>query len=179
MTERVLLVTDVQEGFTRTGNLASPEMTEAIPRVRRIVEEEVAGGTPVIFTKDSHVPGDLEFRIFPPHCIVGTDEHALVPELREFEDRAEAVIHKRRYSAFFETELESVLKKLDPDEVHIIGFCTDICVLHTAADLRNRDFDVVVRRNAVETFNAPGHDNREVNGWALAHIGDVLGAKVV
>jgi nicotinamidase/pyrazinamidase len=179
MTERVLLATDVQEGFTRTGNLASPEMTAAIPRIRRIVEEEVVRGVPVIFTKDSHVQDDLEFRIFPPHCIVGSEEHALVPELRAFEDRAEAVIHKRRYSAVFETELESVLKKLDPDEVHIIGFCTDICVLHTAADLRNRDFDVVVRRDAVETFNAPGHDNREVNGWALAHIEDVLGAKVV
>jgi nicotinamidase/pyrazinamidase len=179
MTERVLLVTDVQEGFTRSGNLASIEMTEAIPRVRLIIEEEVARGTPVIFTKDSHVRDDLEFRIFPPHCIVGTEEHDLVPELQEFEGRAEAVIEKRRYSAFFETELESVLKRLDPLEVHIIGFCTDICVLHTTADLRNRDFDVVVRRDGVETFNAPEHDNAEVNRWALAHIESVLGAKVV
>jgi nicotinamidase/pyrazinamidase len=178
MRERVLVVTDVQEGFTRSGNLASPEMTEAIPRVRRIVEAEMSRGTPLIFTKDSHVPDDLEFRIFPPHCVVGTEEHALVPELREFEGRAEAVIEKRRYSAFFETEMESVLKRLDPNEVHIIGFCTDICVLHTTADLRNRDFAVVVRRDGVETFNAPGHDNEEVNRWALAHIEGVLGAKV-
>jgi nicotinamidase/pyrazinamidase len=179
MPGRVLIVTDVQEGFTRRGNLASQEMTAAIPRVQRIVEEEMGAGTPVIFTKDSHVPDDLEFRIFPPHCIVGTEEHDLVPELRPLEARAEVVIEKRRYSAFFETELEPVLKRLDSDEVHIVGFCTDICVLHTTADLRNRDFSVVVRRDGVETFNAPGHDNEEVNGWALAHLEGVLGAQVV
>ncbi|MGH2724237.1 MAG: cysteine hydrolase family protein [Actinomycetota bacterium] len=179
MAGRVLIVTDVQEGFTRKGNLASAEMTAAIPRVRRIVEEEAARGTPIIFTKDSHVEGDPEFEVFPPHCIVGTEEHDLVPELREFEPHAAGVVHKRRYSAFFETELENDLKDLQPDEVQIIGFCTDICVLHTTSDLRNRDYRVVVFRDAVETFDAPGHLHEDVNRWALAHIEHVLGATVV
>ena len=175
----ILIVTDVQEGFTRTGNLASPECTAAIPRVVGIVKEALDAGTPVIFTKDSHVENDREFEMFPPHCIVGTPEHDLVPELRELEPRAEAVIHKRRYSAFFDTELEKVLEQLEPDEVQIIGFCTDICVLHTTSDLRNRDYRVVVRKDGCETFNAPGHDNQEINRWALGHIEAVLGAKVV
>jgi nicotinamidase/pyrazinamidase len=174
----VLIVTDVQEGFTRMGNLASPEMTAAIPRIRAMVETEVARGTPVIFTKDSHVESDPEFKVFPPHCIVGTEEHELVSELREFEPGAEAVIHKRRYSAFFETDLEGVLKELRPDEVHIIGVCTDICVLHTTSDLRNRDYDVVVHKEAVETFDSPGHPHEDVNRWALSHIENVLGARV-
>jgi nicotinamidase/pyrazinamidase len=175
---RVLIVTDVQEGFTRKGNLASPECTAAIPRIRPILEEEMASGTPVIFTKDSHVENDAEFKIFPPHCIVGTEEHDLVEELLDLEPDAAAVIQKRRYSAFFETELEQVLKELRPDEVHILGFCTDICVLHTTADLRNRDYDVVVRKEVCETFDAPGHDHEEVNRWALAHIENILGARV-
>ena len=179
MAGRVLIVTDVQEGFTRKGNLASPEMTAAIPRIRRIVEREEAVGTPIIFTKDSHVEGDAEFEVFPPHCIVGTEEHDLVPELRPFEPKAAAVIHKRRYSAFFETELEGALKELQPDEVHMIGVCTDICVLHTTSDLRNRDYRVVVHRDGVETFDAPGHSHEDVNRWALAHIENVLGARVV
>jgi nicotinamidase/pyrazinamidase len=153
-------------------------MTAAIPRVRSIVEGESAQGTPVVFTKDSHVEGDAEFKIFPPHCIVGTDEHDLVPELRQYEPGAAAVIQKRRYSAFFETGLEDVLKELDPDEVHILGFCTDICVLHTASDLRNRDYDVVVHKDGCETYDAPGHDREEVNRWALAHMEGILGAKV-
>jgi nicotinamidase/pyrazinamidase len=117
--------------------------------------------------------------MFPPHCVVGTDEHELVEELRRFEPDAAAVIQKRRYSAFFDTELENVLEQLEPDEVQVIGFCTDICVLHTTSDLRNRDYEVVVRKDGCETFNAPGHDNQEVNRWALAHIESILGARVV
>ena len=175
----ILVVTDVQEAFTRKGNLASPECTAAIPRVVSLVKEALDAGTPVVFTKDSHVENDLEFKMFPPHCIVGTDEHDLVEELRVFEPDAAAVIQKRRYSAFFDTELEKVLEQLDPDEVQIIGFCTDICVLYTTSDLRNRDYAVVVRKEGCETFNAPGHDNREVNRWALAHIESILGARVV
>ena len=178
MPGRVLIVTDVQEGFTRLGNMASPECAAAIPRIVWIVEEEVAAGTPVVFTKDSHREDDREFEMFPPHCIVGTDEHDLVEELRRFEPDAAAVIQKRRYSAFFDTELERVLKDLGPDEVHICGFCTDICVLHTTSDLRNRDYRVVVRRDGCETFSAPGHDHEEVNRWALSHIERILGARV-
>lgn len=175
----ILVVTDVQEGFTRTGNLASPECTAAIPRVVDIVTEALDAGTPVIFTKDSHVQNDREFEVFPRHCVVGTDEHELVAELRPLEPRAAAVIEKRRYSAFFDTEAERILQELAPDEVHILGFCTDICVLHTASDLRNRDYPVVVRKDGCETFDAPGHDHDEVNRWALAHMEKVLGARVV
>jgi nicotinamidase-related amidase len=175
---RVLIVTDVQEGFTHLGNLASPQCTAAIPRVRRLIDEERGAGSAIVFTKDSHVENDLEFRVFPRHCVVGTEEHDLVRELRDVEPAAAAVIEKRRYSAFFDTALEDVLKELGPDEVHVCGFCTDICVLHTTADLRNRDYEVVVRSEGCETFDAPGHDHREVNRWALGHIERVLGARV-
>lgn len=179
MADRVLMVIDTQEGFTRRGNLASERTTAAIPRIRRIVEEERGRGTPVIFTKDSHVENDAEFEMFPRHCVVGTDEHDLAEELREFEPEAAAVVEKRRYSAFFDTKLEEILRDLDPDEVHVVGVCTDICVLHTTADLRNRDFRVVIRGDGVETFDGPGHDGDEVNRFALAHAERILGAKVV
>jgi nicotinamidase-related amidase len=117
--------------------------------------------------------------MFPPHCIVGTPEHDLVEELRPFEDRAEAVIEKTRYSAFYETDLDEVLERMALEEVHLVGVCTDICVLHTAADLRNRDYRVVIRREAVETFDGPGHDADEVNAFALSHAEGILGAEVI
>jgi nicotinamidase/pyrazinamidase len=179
MPGRVLITVDTQEGFTRKGNLASDTCTSALPRIRKIVQEEQAAGTPVIFTKDSHREGDPEFEMFPPHCIVGTEEHDLVEELREFEPEAAAVVQKTRYSAFHGTKLDEILRDLSPDEVHVIGLCTDICVLHTTADLRNRDYQVFVHRDGVETFDAPGHDNKEVNRWALSHIEGILGARVI
>ena len=173
------MVVDVQEGFTRSGNLASSVCTDAIPRIVAIVEDALAADVPVIFTKDSHREGDPEFEIFPPHCIVGTPEHDLVPELRPFEERAEAVVHKTRYSAFFGTDLESVLNRVGVREVRIAGFCTDICVLHTTADLRNRDYGVTVLADGCETFDAPGHEHADINRWALGHIEHILGAKVL
>ncbi len=179
MPGRVLVIIDAQEGFTRMGNLASERTTAAIPRIRAVVEAERAEGTPLIFTKDSHREGDPEFEMFPPHCIVGTEEHQLVEELREFEPEAVAVVQKTRYSAFHGTRLDEILAGLAPDEVHLVGLCTDICVLHTAADLRNRDYRVVIRKEGVETFDAPGHDGDEVNRFALSHAENILGARVV
>jgi len=179
MPGRVLIVVDTQEGFTRQGNLASETCTAAVPRIAELVEKELADGTPIVFTKDSHREGDPEFEMFPPHCLVGTTEHELAEELREFEPDAAAVIQKTRYSAFHRTELDQLLRELAPEEVHVAGLCTDICVLHTTADLRNRDYRVVVHRDAVETFDTPGHDHEEINRWALGHIEGILGAKVV
>lgn len=176
---RALIVVDTQKGFTTMGNLASERTTAAVPTIRDIVEGERDAGTSIIFTKDSHVEDDLEFDMFPPHCVIGTEEQELVPELQPFERDAAAVIEKRRYSAFFETDLEQILAKLAPDEVHVIGVCTDICVLHTASDLRNRDYPVVIHKDGVETFDAPGHDGDEINRFALAHAERILGAKVV
>ncbi len=58
------------------------------------------------------------------------------------------------------------------------GLCTDICVLHTTSDLRNRDYPVTVLAEGCQTFDAPGHDHDEVNRWAFAHMKGILGATV-
>jgi nicotinamidase-related amidase len=50
MAGRTLIVVDTQEGFTRKGNLASETCTAAVPNIRKVIEEEQAAGTPVIFT---------------------------------------------------------------------------------------------------------------------------------
>jgi len=74
---------------------------------------------------------------------------------------------------------EARLRAAQPEQVTVVGVCTDICVLHTVADLRNRDYRVVVPASAVETFDGPGHPGDEVQRWALAHLKGVLGAHVI
>jgi nicotinamidase/pyrazinamidase len=88
------------------------------------------------------------------------------------------LIRKRRYSGFFETDLEARLSALRPDRVTVVGVCTDICVLHTVADLRNRDYPVTVPAGAVDTFDSPGHPGDEIQRFALSHLSGVLGATV-
>jgi nicotinamidase-related amidase len=88
------------------------------------------------------------------------------------------MIRKRRYSGFFETDLDVRLEAAHPQRVTVVGVCTDICVLHTSADLRNRDYRVVVPASAVATFDAPGHPGDAVQEWSLEHLSGVLGAIV-
>lgn len=52
------------------------------------------------------------------------------------------------------------------------GVCTDICVLHTAADARNRDYPVEVPADCVASFDARAHQ------WALRHMERILGARI-
>jgi len=115
--------------------------------------------------------------MFPPHCVVGTEEAQIVPELREIAARSD-VVRKARYSGFYGTDLDQRLAALAPDVVEVVGVCTDICVMHTVAGLRNRDYRVVVHRDLVETYDAPGHDGDRINEFALAHMRDVLGASL-
>ena len=173
----VTIVIDVENGFCKFGNLASPRCDAVIPQIKRVIESRLRAGDALFFTADTHDPNDREFEIFPVHCVRGTPEAEIVPELQPFLNDA-TLIRKRRYSAFFETDLEARLKALKPNQVTVIGVCTDICVMHTVSDLRNRDYHVVVPADAVATFDAPGHPGDDVQRWSLGHLQGVLGATV-
>jgi nicotinamidase-related amidase len=173
----VTIVVDVENGFCKFGNLASPRCDAVIPEIKRVIEARLRAGDAVFFTADTHDPDDREFEIFPVHCVRGTSEAEIVPELQPLLTKG-TLIRKRRYSAFFETDLEQRLKQAGPKQVTVLGVCTDICVMHTVADLRNRDYRVVVPSQAVATFDAPGHPGDEVQRWSLAHLQGVLGAQV-
>jgi nicotinamidase-related amidase len=80
---------------------------------------------------------------------------------------------KRRYSAFFETDLAERLAAFAPEQIIVTGDCTDICVMHTVADARNRDYPVMVPADSVTSFDAEAHT------WALKHMATILGARVV
>ena len=109
--------------------------------------------------------------MFPPHCIEGTAETEVIPELAaKFPGE---IIKKKRYSGFSGTDLAPKIKKLKPEKIIIVGVCTDICVCHTAADARALDYNVEVPADCVASFNARSHV------YALEHMEKVLGAKIV
>lgn len=174
-----LIVVDMQNGFLREGNLANEHNAAALPPVLGEIDAALDAGKRVIFTADTHEPDDNEFTVFPEHCVRGTKEAELVDELEPYLDNDMAYrLAKRRYSAMFETELAGLLSRYAIDDVRICGVCTDICVLHTASDLRNRDIPVTVSAEATATFDAPGHPTQETHKWALSHMKQILGVKV-
>jgi nicotinamidase-related amidase len=79
------------------------------------------------------------------------------------------VIPKNRYSGFFNTDLAERLADLRPDKIIVCGVCTDICVMHTTSDARNRDYVVEVPTECVASFDSNAHR------WALDHIEKSLG----
>jgi nicotinamidase/pyrazinamidase len=174
----VTIVVDVLNGFCREGNLASPYCAQAIPRIREIVEARRRAGDELIFLADTHDPDDREFEAFPVHCVRGTHEAEVVDELQPLLAQGQ-LVRKRRYSGFFETDLEARLRRAAPSQVTVVGTCTDICVLYTVADLRNRDYRVVVPAAGVETFDAPGHPHDAVQAFALDQLRGVLGARIL
>lgn len=176
---RALIVVDMQNGFLREGNLASEHNLAVLPAVVREVEAALSSGSRVFFTADTHEVDDAEFKMFPEHCIRGTSEAELVEELDGYVDGDRAwKVRKRRYSALFQSELEGHLHRFGIEEVRICGVCTDICVLHTTADLRNRDLPVTVVADATATFDAPGHPVEAIKEQSLTHMADILGATI-
>jgi nicotinamidase-related amidase len=174
---RAIIVVDMLVCFCRRGALYSPRYDPIVPSLREHLVAAEAAGVPIVFLVDTHAPDDPEFKMFPPHCVKGSGEDEVVPELREFADRG-TVVRKGTFSGFHGTDLDTVLERLAPQLVEVAGVCTDICVLHTVAGLRARGYDVLVHKHLVETFDAPGHDAEEFNRFALAHVRDVLGARV-
>ena len=166
-----VLVVDMLIGFLEAGHnlYCGDDAREIIPNVKRLIEREQAAGSRLFFICDNHDPDDLEFQMFPVHCVRGTDEANIIPELSGYQGE---VIPKRRYSAFFGTDLDRRLAELGPEKVIICGVCTDICVMHTAADARNRDYSVEVPVDCVATFDPEAH------AYALQHMEKVLGAKL-
>jgi nicotinamidase/pyrazinamidase len=167
-----VLIIDMVRGFLEPGHAlyCGDGARAMIPTVRALAEDELRHNGSLLFACDNHAPDDLEFRLFPPHCIRGTDETEVIEELR---DLPGVVIPKTRYSAFHGTTLDEHLRRLAPERLIITGVCTDICVLYTAEDARNRDFDVEVPATCVTSFDPGGH------AFALDHMRRILGVRVL
>lgn len=148
-------------------------------RICELTEEFVQNGDFVVMGVDLHHRDDPyhpETKLFPPHNIDGTPGRDLYGRLADvYKAHADRIywMDKTRYSAFAGTDLEQKLRARGITEVHLIGVCTDICVLHTAVDAYNKGFQIVVHADAVASFNEAGHD------WALGHFTGSLGATVV
>ena len=167
-----VLVVDMLRGFLEEGYplYIGEECRRIIPHVRELLDREINKGSSVLYICDNHSPDDLEFKMFPPHCIEGTPETEVIPELSGY--KGEKIL-KRRYSGFFDTPLEKRLVELNPDKLIICGVLTNICVLHTAADARNRDYNVEVPVNCVASPDAEAHH------FAMDHMEKILGVTLI
>ncbi len=117
--------------------------------VARCVDVCHAADIPVIFCNDAHIRGiDRELDLWGEHGVAG--ETRIFPEIATGE--GDLVIEKRRYSAFFQTDLDLTLRELGVSCVIAVGADTNICVLHTLADAYFNNYDSFVVEDATMTF---------------------------
>ena len=117
----------------------------------RMTKAAREAGLPVIFTNDDHIEGlDLELELWGPHGIHGKVTN--LPELEAGTGARDYFVPKRRYSGFFGTSLDLLLRELGVRTIIAIGADTNICVLHTLADAYFLGYETVVAEDATRTF---------------------------
>lgn len=171
----VLFIIDMNNGFAKKGALSSERIKKIIPDVIKTTELFAKAGEPIIAFTDSHSKNAAEFTYLPEHCVEGTEESELVDELLPYKDKM-TVIGKNSTNGFMEPKAQEVINELVGSGYKnwvITGCCTDICVKTFAITLKtffnHNDFDmnIVVPMDAVETYDAPGHDACAMNLAAL------------
>lgn len=170
---KALLVIDMLKDFIDSdGALTTgPEGEAIVDFIKGKIEEYRGKNYPIIYICDNHEIDDKEFQMFPTHCVAGTSGSEIIEELKPKE--GDKIIKKRRYSSFFGTDLDLYLREKKINEISLVGVCTNICLLYTAADGRNLDYKVNVYRDGVASFNKEAHD------FALKEMETTLGCSVI
>lgn len=176
---KALIVIDFTNDFVDGSLPVGAPAVDIQGTIAKLTKQYCERGDFVVMAVDLHEEKDPyhpETKLFPPHNIRGTRGRDLYGELQEVYEGYKDRIYwmdKTRYSAFCGTNLNQKLRERGITEVHLIGVCTDICVLHTAVDAYNFGYAITVYEDAVASFNPQGHD------WALGHFKGSLGAAVV
>jgi nicotinamidase-related amidase len=168
-----LLVIDMQHDFVDAdAPIACKGAKDIVPSIQELTAFARAVGIAVIYTKESHRKQKVDFGLEleygeTEHCVEGTRGIEIIDELYPHDN--DYVLVKRRYSGFFATDLDLLLKGLFIDTLVLTGVATDVCVRATAQDAMQLDYRVLVPRECVAGTSEERHSA------ALEHIGYVLG----
>ena len=171
-----VLVVDMLNDFLEpSGAMPLPEGRRLYEPIRRLLGSAREHGSPVIWVCDTHPPGDREFDKRSVHCLTGTWGAQIVEALQPPDD--EYRVSKRRYSGFYETDLDLRLRELGVAHVILTGVVTNICVRSTAHDAFFRGYDVIVVQDCVA---ATGEREQESSLYDIdTHFGTVAGLEEV
>jgi len=150
--ESALLIIDMLNDFIEDeGSLVVPEAKRIVPRIKEILAAARDEGILVIFVTDSHREDDHEFRWWPAHAVSDTWGGMVVDDLQPLS--GEYIVPKRRYSAFFGTDLDTYLREMGARKLYLAGVLTNICVYATALDACMRNYGVAVFKDAVASLS--------------------------
>jgi len=170
--QTALVIVDMVNGFLTEGVLSSPRSASVLPETEKLLRFFKNHDLPCVAFADCHEPDCIEFQSFPPHCIRGTSESEIAPSLTEIGGFIR--IEKNSTNGFLTPEFQDFLNQhQELGRIVVCGVCTDICVmqfsltLKTYCNQQNRNLEVLLPVNAVETYDAPGHPADAMQSAAL------------
>jgi nicotinamidase-related amidase len=163
--QAVLIVVDIQKGGSEGAAAGIPVMdghAKVVAHAERVVAAARAAGVPIVFFQEAHRRSLVDFGreldgTEGVHCLEGDEGTELVEQLRPSGPN-EHFIAKRRYSCFFGTELQILLRGLRAETLVLIGALTDVCVHYTFADGHQHDFYMRVVQDAVIGSSRAAHE---------------------
>ncbi|MBL7191698.1 cysteine hydrolase [bacterium] len=172
-----LMVIDMQKFFLDPD---SPTFTcgglAVLPNVKRLLDTFRQAKRPVIYTKHVHHPNLSDAGImgwwWEGMCLEGSPESEIHDEIAPLPD--EKVILKHRYSSFYNTDLETVLRCLKVEDLVIAGIMTNMCCESTARDAYYRDYRVFFTADATGSICEEMHLASLLNlSFGFAYIAGV------
>jgi ureidoacrylate peracid hydrolase len=179
-----LIVVDMQNDFVAAGApMETPAARAMVPKLAETLEMCRGAGIRVVFTAHVH-RGDGsdmgQFKMHPPIAtgaalVDGTPGVDIYPTLAPAP--REHIVKKHRYSAFFATDLDLILREWGIDTVIISGTTTENCCLATARDAMFNNYQVVFLSDATATYDYPDHGfgampNEAVHAATLVILAD-------
>ncbi|MBW2525821.1 MAG: cysteine hydrolase [Deltaproteobacteria bacterium] len=144
-----VIVVDMLEDVVAAGHTLpiTSHARAIVPTINELCRWARRRGFPVVFACDSFLPEDLLFRSkMTPHCLRGTPGAEPVADLERAPD--DELLRKRRFSAFFKTDLDQSLRTWGVDTALVCGIATPYCVLTTALDAVSHDFRAIIVEDA-------------------------------
>jgi ureidoacrylate peracid hydrolase len=174
--QSAVLVIDMLNDFLEPeGAMPLLEGRRLYEPIRRLLKAARVAGARVIWICDEHLPTDREFEKRSVHCLQGSWGAEIVSELEPVD--SELRIPKTRYSGFFETDLDQLLRQTSINHLILTGVVTNICVRSTAHDAFFRDYRVTI---PVECVAATSEREQESTLYDLdTHYGTVAGLEEV
>ena len=166
-----VLVVDMLNDFFKPDGAMVLEGGEVLYEpIDRLIKSARAAGMPVFWLNQTLYPEDKLFQKRTVHCLEGTWGAEIVDDLSFGE--ADVIIAKRRYSGFFQTDLDLHLREREIRQLIVTGVVTNICVRSTVNDAYFLGYDVYVPSDCVM---ATSIEHQETHLYDIdTHYGTVL-----
>ena len=174
-----LVMIDFQRDFVYPGGFGealgndTTPLLEALPAAEKVLKACRAAGMFVIHTREGHRPdltdapqikverGDPALRIGAPGpmgriLVRGEPGHDIIPEL--YPAAGEPVIDKPGKGAFYQTDLELMLRNRGTETLLVCGVTTEVCVNTTVREANDRGFRCIVLADCCASYFPEFHD---------------------